>query len=392
MLPLNESDAGTQDGAVWGSGDYSTLSGSGAVNWEGDISTVTLGIDTRVSDELPAVSGVAVSKSEGSFDYSSNTRAKNRGKGSYETRFVSYYPYFGWMTPKGSRLWATVGYGHGEVTVAEQGEASESSNTEMKIAAFGADSGPRSVGDVLPGGETTILFKGEVSTTAISIEGNRSAIKSMKLDSGRLRLAVEGSRKRDLVSGGRLRSAVELGVREDWGDGLEGTGLEASSSLRYSDDAAGLTVEWRVRWARIEGSSEHVEELGTSMMVRLVPDAFGQGPSFELSLNRGDALSGFNRLWAQPDAARPESGDASASAKRIDAEFGYGVSAPVVQATLTPFAGVTLSNQGDARTYRLGTRLKFLRHFSFISIEGEQRERADARTDHSVMLRGGAHW
>ncbi len=387
-LPLNAAENGGTGGlgglAVWGSGDYRKLSGAedSTVDWDGDIFSVHLGADMRVRPDLLA--GLALSRSRGSFDYTDRTDAIVVG-GSYESRMTSVHPYVNWASPEGLGLWATVGYGQGEIEILDDVGGRESSDTNMKTAAVGASGTLVSDDDVLAGGTTALRLKGEGSLARVEVEGN-GGINPLTSDVRRLRLSLEGSHERQLASGGRLTPSLELGLRHDGGDAMTGAGVEVGGRLRYVDPASGLTLEGRGRML-VAHEDDH-EDWGIGGLVRLDPGADGRGLSLSLVPVWGDAASGGRKLWDRGMIGAPANDNAPAG--RLEAELGYGLSALVDRSVVTPFAGLLLAAEGSRR-YRVGGRLE-LAPLLNLSVEGERRESATATADHGVMLRGQLRW
>ena len=375
---------------MWGSGDYRKLSGAedGTVDWDGDIVSFHLGADMRVRPDLLA--GLALSRSRGSFDYTDRTDLVVVG-GSYESRMTSVHPYVNWTSPEGLGLWATVGYGQGEIEILDDVGGRESSDTNMKTAAVGASGKLLSDDDVLAGGTTALRLKGEGSVARVEVEGN-GRINPLTSDVQRLRLALEGSHERQFASGGRLTPSVEVGLRHDAGDATTGSGLELGGRLRYVDAASGLTLEGRGRV--LVAHEDDYEDWGIGGLIRLDPGAVGRGLSFSLLPAWGDTASGVDRLTDR-DVAELASDDTAANDNvprmRLDGELGYGFGAFGGRGRLTPYGGFTLAGEGSHR-YRIGGRFAVGTALN-LSLEGTRREPAnDTGADHGVMLGMQASW
>ena len=273
---------------------------------------------------------------------------------------TSVHPYLGWTSPQGLGLWATLGYGQGEIEIDDEQAGRQTSDTSLKTAAMGA-SGP-------------VLSDG-------------SLIEEQTVNANRLRLSLEGSHKQALASGSSLTPSLELGLRHDGGDGITGTGIEIGGSLRYRDPAAGLTIE--VNGRVLAGQSDY-REWGLGGSVRLDPGAGGRGLSFSLFPTWGEISSGVDRLWDQ-DVAKLATDDGAANDNvpqmRLDSELGYGFSTLGGHGLLTPYGGFSLAGEGSRR-YRIGIRFEIAPAFD-LSFEGARREPAnDAAAEHGVMLRG----
>ena len=384
VLPLTVTEDGQGAGfrslAVWGRGDYRNLSGDGALDWEGDVFSAHLGADVRLSPAILA--GLAASWSNGSFDYTdTQSLAKDRGIGSYETRMTSVHPYVNWSMMHGVDVWASLGYGGGTIKIAEQGESQQSSDTTLKTAAVGATGRLLSAEELLPGGTTTLRLKGESLVTQITVEGNNDVIEPLELDARRFRLALEGSYDYLVASGERLVPAVEVGVRHDGGEGLEGTGLEVGGGLRYVNQTLGLTVDGRGR-ALVTYGEQDYKEWGASVLIRLDPGVDGQGLSFNLAPTYGQTASGVSRLWDEGMDGFVEAEQAALG--RLEAVVGYGL--PILESAglVTPYSAVTLSS--GERQLRLGGRLGVGSSLE-VSLEGAQEVRNERLPVYGVRLR-----
>ena len=395
-LPLAAASGGKTEGVggpvVWGQGGRQALeSTESALAWDGTVLTGQLGIDACSRDDLLA--GLALSRSIGEFDYTDATGPVSV-RGDYESRMTSVHPYLGWTSPQGLGLWATVGYGWGDIEI-EDAQVRDGdpdypvrrSDTTLKTAATGASGPLMTDGSLIEGGTTNLHLKGEASWAQVEIEGNDELIEEQTVNANRLRLALEGSHEQALASGSSLTPSLELGLRHDGGDGITGTGIEIGGGLRYRDPATGLTVEGNGRV--LTGQSDY-REWGLGGSLRLDPGAEGRGLSFSLFPTWGETASGVDRLWDQ-DVAELASDDGAANDNvpqmRLDSELGYGFGAFGGRGLLTPYGGFSLAGEGSQR-YRIGGRFEIGSSLN-LSLEGERREPAnDAAADHAVMLRG----
>ena len=137
---------------MWGSADYRDLSGDadGALDWDGHVFSLHLGADIRPRHDL--VVGAALSRSLGSFDYTDSTGAAVDGR--YRSRMTGLHPYVGWFSPA-MGLWATAGYGRGEIEIDDDDTGRQSSDADLKTAAAGGSARLLSSDDLIAGGTTT---------------------------------------------------------------------------------------------------------------------------------------------------------------------------------------------------------------------------------------------
>ena len=402
VLPLHAAEDGNNVPGglggltIWGSGDYTSLKGrpDSLVEWEGDVVAAHLGADTRLNEKVLA--GMSVSWSRGSFDYTDRTSTVQAGGlavgGSYESRMTSLHPYVSLSLAEGLGMWATVGYGRGEIEIDDDLLAPQSSDTTLKMVAAGASGTLLSDDGLIAGGTTTLKLKGEGALSRIELEGNGLQINPLTADIQRLRLSLEGSHAHELASGSSLTPALEVGVRHDGGDGVTGNGYELGGSLRYFDPWNGVTLEGHGRV--LLAHEDEYEEWGVGGLVRVDPGPSGHGLSLSMALVYGDATSGTARLWDQ-DVAELAIDDGAANDNvpqmRLDSELGYGFSTLGGHGLLTPYGGFSLAGEGSRR-YRIGIRFEIAPAFD-LSFEGARREPAnDDAAEHGVMLRMQASW
>ena len=344
----------TEDGAtgpgcltLWGQGDYRNLSSSDAqaLEWDGDLVTGQVGADALLRPDLRA--GLAVSWSDGAFNYTDRTTG-DPFSGDYSSRMVSVHPYVTWWAPMGLDVWATGGYGRGEIEINDEQAGTHTSDTTLRLASVGASGPLLSEAGLLPGGTTTLRLKAQASVAQMDVEGNGPFLEEQTIEAQRLRLALEGSHERLLASGGSLTPSLEVGLRHDGGDGATGTGLELGGGLRYVNPALGLTVEGRGRV--LAAYEEDYEEWGASGLIRLDPGLDRQGLSFSLVPSYGQTASGVQRLW---DQGLPQGAPTTqAPTGRLEAEVGYGLVAFAGQGLVTPYSAVILG--GGTQQYPRG--------------------------------------
>ena len=120
-----------------------------------------MGADVKLRSDLLA--GLSLSLSEGVFDYTDRTNGEPKS-GDYEGRLTSVNPYVGWLMPGGADLWATVGYGWGEVEIDDEAaDRTQSSDLTQWTVAAGATGTLFSRADLIEGGTTSLKLKGEGS-------------------------------------------------------------------------------------------------------------------------------------------------------------------------------------------------------------------------------------
>ena len=219
---------------LWGCGDYRMLSdrSDDALDWEGNLFSLHLGMDAQVLPKL--VTGLALSRSQARFDYRDLSAA-----GQHRTDMTSVSPYVRWTLSEGASVWAMAGLGWGSVEIDDEALAAGSSDAGLTLAALGLDN---ALLTRLHGrGETSLRLKAEGSLGRLSVDGS-DTLGVLAVEVQRLRLALEGSRTWQLRKGGAWTTALEVGLRHDGGDGATGSGVEVGGGVNYHDARLGLTL------------------------------------------------------------------------------------------------------------------------------------------------------
>ena len=334
------------DAALWGSGDRRSLSlDDGALSWEGEVTALHAGADARTAPDGAGgrvLGGVSASWSESDIDYV-DTGGGESVKGRHEARMASVQPYVGWLASDGSRAWAALSHGRGEVEIADAAAGAADSSATLTAAAIGART------RALSRGAAAVDVKGEAQAARFALDGGGDLIAGMSARTFRLRVAAAGRYVIAFANGGSLTPSLEAGLRWDGGDGATGAGVELGGGAAWSAPSSPLTLEARGRALLAHGGD--AEEWGVGGALRVAPGSGGLGLSLALSPSWGAADSGLARLWSA-DAARADTSRRAGG--RLDAEAGYGLRA--LGGVATPLAGFALS--GDrSREWRVGGRL-----------------------------------
>ena len=296
VLPLNAAAggaAGASSVALWGSGEYRDLSGkSGTLDWDGELVGVHLGVDARPREDLLA--GVAVSWLSSDLDYEDATGVAGGGFGGgiHSVELTSVHPYLGWRAGEGLDVWATAGYGEGELEVTPAGRDRRTSDLDMRTVGAGGS------GVLLERGVSTVRLKGEVMHSTLEVDDSVH-IEGVEVEAMRVRMTVEAGQTHTLADGGVLEPSLEVGVRHDGGDGETGNGAELGGSVSYRHPSGRITAEGRV-YALVAGHDGDHEEWGIEGHLGVSPGAGGRGLSLSVRPGYGDSgEGGIGRLWRQ---------------------------------------------------------------------------------------------
>ena len=357
FIPLSETESrtGWNSVTVWGSGDYQALSGGDTLSWDGAITSFQLGSDAWITKNV--LTGLSAAWSRGVFDYDTSDDS-----GDYELTLWSLHPYAAWSVLPWLDLWAIGGYGSGEITIDVNGQ-NQSGDTSLFSGSLGLTAETVLEPDALFRGITSFKFKADSLVAVQDIEDNGDAIRSMTVEAFQHRIAIEGIHDISLPSGS-FATSIEVGGRNNHGDGETGNGLELAGDIRYVVPGIGLTVTLDGRWLAFH--SGDLEEWGLGGSILFSPRGSDEGLNFTLTPVWGDAESKVKSLWEEEIET---DGVRSPSALSLDAELGYGI--PVRRGVLTPSTSIALSNEGR-RVYRLGTDFS-IGEFS-VNLESEHQE------------------
>ena len=358
--------------AFWGQGAFSSFSGEEEdLSLDGEVTTLLLGADWT-SQRWRA--GAALSQSWGSGSYDGD----NSAEGEISTTVTGVFPYGRYALTPRLGIWATAGYGWGELSFQPDGEDEFTPSTTMSMAAVGMD------GLVRDGGSdgislTTTADLLMVKTHSEEVDGLESSEGSLS----RLRLGLEAVRPFPLSDGASLLPTMALGIRQDDGDAETGFGLELGAGLLWMAPERGLSGALQGHTLLTHGE-EDLQEQGLAFSFSWEPSPSNRGPS--LSLNHTMGATPSPGMDARNPTTHPNSG------QQFEAELAYGLPAHSDRLSLTPAVALALSP--TSRTYSLLWSLAPYAQQAHpdpwqLSLAGERQEpnTATAPMDHSLKLR-----
>ena len=189
---------------------------------------------------------------------------------------------------------------------------------------------------------------------------------------------------------------LALGVRHDGGDAETGFGADIGGGVDLAAPTQGLTVSLEGRGV-LTHEAAGLRERGVAGTLAWNPPPPGRGPTLTLSQSFGAGASGRkDALLSRTTLEGLAANDNGAGRRRLEARFGYGLSAFGDRFTLTPEVGLGLSDTG--RDYSLGWRLKRDMRGDTgaleFSLDATRRESANdnTRPEHAVGFRITARW
>lgn len=359
---------------MWGRGSATGLQGRDEIVTvkDGQVGTGTFGVDY---DWGGALAGLAVAYSGGGADY---RVAGGHGRADKaDSWLISAHPY-AQAQVLGDRLtaWGLLGYGLGQMTLAEHA-TDEETGISMMMGALG-------LRGVLSPETNRFGFSVKSDAFVTRMTAGEGAV--AETGAHRARLLAEGTHRMDFGSGGVLIPRLVTGVRYDFGDVETGFGAEMGGGVSYAYPEWGLTAAANVR-VLLTHQDSGFEQWGGGGSLLITPGAAGLGPSVAVNTSLGAMASGAQRLWTSGVAFGPP---AAVPGSHIDAEMGYGLAVDDGDGMVTPYVGMAVAEKG-ARVFRLGARLSTAPSFS-LSVVGERREESAGAATHGVSVNGALHW
>ena len=329
------------------------------VKMDGDVTTGLIGFDAEWNR---ALAGIMFSTSTGDGSYRLDP-SKGDDTGTVESTLTGVYPYGRIDLNAKVSAWAVAGMGSGELTLRQTGKKPMPTDISMRMGAAGIK------GQVLDGANPAgISLNVKTDAMWVATRSERSAdMVASKGDITRLRLIMQGERAFALDNGATFTPSAEVGVRHDAGDAEKGTGLEVGTGMRYS--IGSVTIEAQARTLVAHADSAY-EEWGMSGSIGVTPDTAGRGLTLTIAPAWGRTASASDRLWSAHDARALGERIEFEAGSHLNLEAGYGFGLGHNQGTITPYAGMTLGENGDRKT-RAGARWQ-LTPDAILAIEGSR--------------------
>ncbi len=336
--------SGSADGgssSIWARGAYSDFDGrDGDLSLDGEVRTMMLGADYAREDWL---AGLVISRSRGKGDY------RGTGAGTVESRLTGLYPYAAREVSDRLSVWATAGYGEGNLTLTPEGQGPVETDMDLAMLAVGGR------GQIVGREGYVLALKADgllLRTTSDSVTGLASATANVN----RLRLGLEGVWTVWLEDGSVLTPVLEVGLRHDGGDAETGFGADLGGGFVLENPVQGFSAELRAR-GLLTHEESRFEDWGISGSLNYDPDpASNLGLSVSVVPAWGaPSTGGMNRLWNLQGTTSLQQAGSSSQDGRINAEIGYGFAVAGGRFIGTPSLQFEQSEGGQH--YRFGYRL-----------------------------------
>ena len=256
-------------------------------------------------------------------------------RGDLENTLTSIHPYLRYAVTDRLAVWGLLGYGWGELELAQGTGDTLETDTTLVMGAVGGRGILLAAAD--SGGLPTRHAHGRHAHADEfgRGDGDGNPPTRTRTGCGWCWKAPGPSRG---PTAGRLTPTVELGVRHDWGDAETGFGVEVGGRIRYTDPTLGLTIEGTVRGLLAHEDAAY-EEWGASGNIRLAPGPGGQGLALTLAPTWGAAASGVDGLWTRQTTAGLAPTTSRAQTGQLSAEVGLWCARALRHRTPDPLCG-----------------------------------------------------
>ena len=353
-LPLRDTGSSERGGwTLWGTDDVQSFNGDSVQGgFDGDLRSVYLGVDGRLTDRWLAGAAVSRSRSETAYDFSAGGTS---GAGTLFTNLTSIYPYHRWNGPNGWSTWGIGGVGLGEASVqrTKSGTISgpiESAGLRMGLVAAGARR------KIVTLGSLDISLIADTGQVRLTTTGDSAVLDGLSASISRIRVGIEGEHTLALAEAGSLQPYWQLVGRYDAGDGHTGTRLELAGGLRYATPRIEFQVKGR--WLAVR-SGDVYEEFGASASLEFTPRPDGLGLSATLQQNWGNSGGGAQSMWRAQTlhAAYGHADRRTPDLWSTDARVDHAIALPGTAGHLTPFGEFRLAGESPVRA-RAGVQLE----------------------------------
>ena len=329
--------------AIWGAGDSTSFEGAG---YDGSVTGLHLGADLTTAECW--LIGVAVSSSSGEVDFTYGTADRT-----LETSVTAFTPYVRYEPDEMSAIWAAGSFGSGDADVTG-GVAAASSNLDSQLFLVG---GRREFSNT---GNFNLAIRGEAASGSLSTDDGEDLASGLDVSVSRVRGVLEATFN---TGDGGFEPFVDIGFRNDGGDGDTGSGVEVSGGIRVSSDA--FSLEARAHTVASHGADDYSEN-GFSVVARISPNnASGTGFSMTLEPVWGASYQASDLMWQfDSRSAVQHTGqrlyrDQADDGLSFNSRLSYGIAAYRDSTLISPFVDVRHQSNRTSR-YLLGAEFKGL--------------------------------
>ena len=326
--------------AVWFSSNRQQFEGE---EFEGEVRSSYLGIDSHISNRLLIGATVANNVAEGRYQFGSAME-------SYSLPLRTIIPYAHYSHDGNTSAWVAMGVGSGALQTVQHTTEAISQDLRTKLGLLGFRQ------ELIRVSKFTSGVKGEYGYLSMSLDpANTNDLGSIEIS--RVRLVAESIWDYQFGERSSLSPYLNIGLADERGDGQTGLGIETEAGLRLVFN--GLEMDLRMRQFDLN-NREGYSNRGVNMTVTYRFSESGVGPFVTVAPSWGNSTADFdpfrteflNRGLQQAGTVKDKS-----DAIRVSYTLGYGIRVLNDGYLLKPQVSVE-DTEWNTSTARAGVELK----------------------------------
>ena len=354
---------------LWGAADYRDIKGrtDSGTSFNGKLLTGQIGADTGLGKRV--LVGALAAFSDGEFNYN-----HNNNQGSYDVKLNSIHPYAGvYLLDNQLNLWATVGYGTGDITITT---AANRLTSDLKLTNIGAGA----TGKLHTFGSQSLNLKAELSKSTIELDG-ADGIDALEVDVSRIRALLELT-KSQYCGVALVDLSVASGVRYESGSGDSNFAAEITGSAKATIRTNNLeqpALSLQVDASFLKGQSDY-EEWGIQGLIQLKTRQ-QTGLSFSLTPGYGTAKASPDNIWTEVGHSRSQQPTHQQQpGMQLKTRLDYRLRS---NGFVTPYTEMDIRD--TASTYTIGMRWQPTHRLDF-DLSARQLVQTNRHSDQAVLL------
>ena len=370
---------------IWGFGDYRDVKSTegSSRSWDADVFTGHLGLDAMVGQGM--LVGISAAMTESDIVHTGATEEAL----TFKSRTTALNPYLGWTSSdQDAEIRAVAGYGVGEIDIEQANYELQTVPNTYHTLGISGNQRIYASDSILEGGSSELSITGQTWYARQNLFGVEGFINSMQTDASHYRIGIEGSHTQKLASGSSVKPTFSIGMRGDGKNDQSIFGMEVGGRLNYTS-TFGLSL--------IGNSSMFLIEQGEiqkwSIIGKVNYDRGNDklGTIMELSPSYGQMQGGNSRsLWSSDILESVSETGQYMDGVHVDTELGYGLSILGDTSRLTPFGGISYSDDADNK-YHVGTHLQLGSDLKF-ELTGTQETETTGILNQKIKLDGAFNW
>lgn len=308
---------------VWGSANVTNYEGA---EYDGSASFFHLGADVGVNGDW--LIGLAVTRGSASNDFSYGTADRTM-----DINLTGVTPYARYAPSDLTSIWGAGTIGNGEVEISG-GPTTSTNDLSANMFLLGGRHTLQELSFV------SLAVRGDAAFATLSTDGEDDLSANLDTSVNRIRAVIEAS----FNAGSGMEPFVDVGFRNDGGDGDSGTGVEVAGGVLIQSEA--VNVEARAYTLASHGADDYSES-GVSVVARLnLASSQGTGFAAELAPRWGSQYGNTGLIDNLYDSSRMSSpfGYRTDDSLAISSRLQYGVAVSNDQLLITPFVDYNEQN------------------------------------------------